>query len=197
MDRDIATYVIVWGIEAARRMTDDFFTWVTELVRTQRSRLIGVAKGEGLGDDDAVDAAQEAFLTFLLMPRARELVGVVDESGRLLTTIAKNAARNRRRRKHRAAPHEAEALEQLGDGAPSADELLASADDHARLAVCVDRLGDVQRKIVHLRMLDELPGDEVAALLGIPAGRVAVYLHRAKASLRECMCETDTETEGA
>jgi RNA polymerase sigma-70 factor (ECF subfamily) len=51
----------------------------------------------------------------------------------------------------------------------------------------VNQLGELQRKIVSLRMLDEVPGEDVATMLGLSAGHVAVLLHRAKASLRTCM----------
>jgi RNA polymerase sigma-70 factor (ECF subfamily) len=40
---------------------------------------------------------------------------------------------------------------------------------------------------VTLRMLEEQPGEDVAAALGITPGHVAVLLHRAKRSLRACM----------
>jgi RNA polymerase sigma-70 factor (ECF subfamily) len=58
----------------------------------------------------------------------------------------------------------------------------------------VGRLGEVQRAVVTLRMLDDLPGDDVARTLGLKPGHVAVLLHRAKASLRDCMAE---ETDSA
>jgi RNA polymerase sigma-70 factor (ECF subfamily) len=51
----------------------------------------------------------------------------------------------------------------------------------------VNRLAELQRRIVSLRMLDEVPGEDVAAMLGISPGHVAVLLHRAKSSLRTCM----------
>ena len=38
-----------------------------------------------------------------------------------------------------------------------------------------------------LRLLEEQPGEDVAASLGISRGYVDVLLHRAKASLRVCM----------
>jgi hypothetical protein len=36
-------------------------------------------------------------------------------------------------------------------------------------------------------MLDEVAGEDVAALLGLPPSHVAVLLHRAKQNLRSCM----------
>jgi RNA polymerase sigma-70 factor (ECF subfamily) len=46
--------------------------------------------------------------------------------------------------------------------------------------------------VVTLRMLDDLPGEDVARLLGVSAGHVAVLLHRAKARLLACMTTCGT-----
>ena len=48
-------------------------------------------------------------------------------------------------------------------------------------------LADVQRAVVTLRMLDDVPGEDVATSLGITPGHVAVLLHRAKETLRRCV----------
>jgi RNA polymerase sigma-70 factor (ECF subfamily) len=48
-------------------------------------------------------------------------------------------------------------------------------------------LAEVQRAVVTLRMLDELPGEDVARQLGLTPGHVAVLLHRAKTNLHSCM----------
>jgi DNA-directed RNA polymerase specialized sigma24 family protein len=36
-------------------------------------------------------------------------------------------------------------------------------------------------------MLDDVAGEDVAAMLGLPPSHVAVLLHRAKQNLRSCM----------
>ena len=71
--------------------------------------------------------------------------------------------------------------------AAGADELIAAAEDQIRLHRCVQTLADVQRAVVTLRMLDEVPGEDVAHALGITPGHVAVLLHRAKVNLLSCM----------
>ncbi|HEY5088483.1 MAG TPA: sigma factor-like helix-turn-helix DNA-binding protein [Polyangia bacterium] len=48
-------------------------------------------------------------------------------------------------------------------------------------------MGEMQRTVVTLRMLDEADGDNVARTLGITPAHVAVLLHRAKANLLACM----------
>ena len=74
-------------------------------------------------------------------------------------------------------------------GEASAEDLLAQAEEHVRLRACVERLCGTQRSVVMLRLLEERAGEDVAAVLGITRGHVDVLLHRAKASLRECMAE--------
>ena len=59
-----------------------------------------------------------------------------------------------------------------------------------RLAGCMRTLAEVPRAVVTLRMLDEVPGDDVARILGITPGHVAVLLHRAKANLLACMTDS-------
>jgi RNA polymerase sigma-70 factor (ECF subfamily) len=168
-----------------------FLESITRLVHGHRARLAAVARREGLLPEDALDCVQEAFHVFLRLPDAASLVDAPDDdAAKLLTILARNAARNRRRRADRARPHDADgrALEALADDRlERADERLARAGDEARLCGCVSQLNEVSRQVVLLRMLDEVPGEDVAAMLGLSPGHVAVLLHRAKASLRACM----------
>jgi len=64
---------------------------------------------------------------------------------------------------------------------------ISEAEDFAMAAGCLDTLARLQRAVVKLRLLDDVPGQDVARLLGITPGHVAVLLHRALASLRSCM----------
>ena len=166
-----------------------FLHWVGELARDHRSALAAAARREGLSPEDAVDAVQEAFHTFLTLDAARPLLGDDEAARRLLIAVARNAARNRRRAHALARPHSADdaLLASLRHDGPAADDLLVDAEARLQLATCVRCLGDAQRAVVSLRLLDEVPGEDVARALGITAGHVAVLLHRAKANLLVCM----------
>ena len=165
-----------------------FVGWVSDLARLHTRALSNVARSEGLSADDALDAVQEAFRTFLDLPQARALVGDAVDSRRLLSTIVRNAARNMRRRAFRRLPHDqlADSLE-IADDVPGVDELLARAEDELRLMGCVSKLSDIQQRVVRLRMLEELSGEHVARELGLRPDHVATLLYRAKKDLFRCV----------
>lgn len=170
------------------RQGGSFVRWVAELARMHSRGLAAAARREGLGPQDALDAVQEAFQTLLLLPQARSLVEAPKDSASLLGALVRNAARNMRRRHHRALPHEPlDDDASLADEAVTVDEAIERAEEHVRLLGCVKRLAEMQRQVVRLRMLEELSGLETARQLGLEPGRVAVLLHRAKKELLECM----------
>jgi len=171
---------------------DTFLAWVGELARRYRGGMAGVARREGLSPEDAVDAVQEALHTFITLPEARPLVGEPEQSRRLLAALTRNVARNRRRLHAVARPHAGgEVVDGLAADAASVEEVVVAAEEHVRLQGCMRTLAEVPRAVVTLRMLEELPGDDVARTLGITARHVAVLLFRAKASLLACMSDCD------
>ena len=62
--------------------SDSFLGWVTLLVHRYRTRLVRIARREGLRADDALDCVQDAFMSFLTLPQARMLVDLPDDSAR-------------------------------------------------------------------------------------------------------------------
>ena len=169
-------------------MPTNFVGWVSNLARTHARPLAAAAVREGLTRVEAIDAVQEAFTTLLGMPQARELS--LDDEGaeRLMAVLVRNAARNMRRRRHRSKAHES--LEEVSDvpsDAPSVDALLAAAEEHVAFLGCVSQLGEIQRLVVTMRVLEELSPEQVARTLGLKPGHIAVLLHRAKQALVDCM----------
>src|SRR5262245_36280502 len=81
-------------------------SWITKLVHDHRTQLARVARREGLGTEEAFDVVQDAFQAYLILPDAERLVGDVEGSRKMLVAIARNVARNRRRRHELARPHE-------------------------------------------------------------------------------------------
>lgn len=166
-----------------------FFGWVTRLVHGNRARLAGIARAEGLAAEDALDCVQEAFQTFLVLPQARQLVEEPDDAAKLLSVLTKNLARNGRRRHHRARPHDSDdaTLAALPDDEATADVHVERAETYATMLGCITTLSEIQRAVVTLRLVDDVPGDDVAEQLGTTPGNVRVLLHRAKNTLRSCV----------
>jgi len=172
----------------ARSKTTDFLGWVSDLAKVHSTSLARTARAAGLQPEDALDAVQEGFHTFLLLPQARTLVADEGEARKLLEVVVRNAARNLRRRHHRSAPHAAfEEVADLPGDEPSVEVLIERAEEHVRFLGCVDRLAELQRRVVTLRMLDEVSLPEAARALQLQPGRVAVLLHRAKKALEACL----------
>jgi RNA polymerase sigma-70 factor (ECF subfamily) len=167
--------------------SDDLLARVSRLAFEQRASLAALARREGLGPEDAVDCVQEALCTLLTLARHDELTGGEGSLAGLLAGVVRNTARNRRRRHFRALPHEDLAAHEPPDLAPFADETMERAEEHVRLRACVEELCEIQRAVVTLRMLEEQPGEDVAASLGLSSNHVAVLLYRARQSLRACM----------
>jgi RNA polymerase sigma-70 factor (ECF subfamily) len=166
------------------RAPERFRSWVSELVHLHRARLARVVRREGVRAD-VLDCVQEAFLGFLQLPQARLLVDQPEDSARLLVILA----RNRRRRHDYVIPHLADDATVLGleSEALSADEIVSTAEQKAMALGCLVTLSQVQRGVVHLRLLDEVAGENVALQLGVTPGHVAVLLFRAKQQLRRCL----------
>ncbi len=162
---------------------------LADLAQSRRASLAALARSEGLTAEDAVDCVQEGLCTFLGMARASTLPADEGEWASVLAGIVRNVARNRRRRHFAARPHVALGAHEDERLVPP-DALMARAQDHVRLHVCVEELCAIQKAVVTLRMLEEKPGEDVAAALGITPGHVAVLLHRAKNALRVCMTES-------
>jgi RNA polymerase sigma-70 factor (ECF subfamily) len=111
----------------------------------------------------------------------------------MLIILARNIARNRRRRHDYARPHIVDdaTLQGLPSDATSADEVVAAAEHHAMILGCMATLTEVQRAVVQLRLVDEVAGENVARQLGTTASHVAVLLSRAKQRLRRCVEEAE------
>lgn len=161
---------------------------LTDLIREHRGAFASAARREGVSAEDAVECVQEALATFLQLLQRGEAPADLSGWPAYVSVMARNTAKNRRRRHHVAMPHDAIDAITASDEA-SAEDLVAQAEEHVRLRACVERLCGTQRSVVTLRLLEERAGQDVATTLGISRGHVDVLLHRAKVALRECMAE--------
>jgi RNA polymerase sigma-70 factor (ECF subfamily) len=164
-----------------------------ELAALHGERLTAIARRQGLDAEDARDAVQEAFSTFIDLSQAQDLCArAIEDGSAFLTAVVVNVARNMRRRHHRAKPHlGTEAIAEIAEvGDLSSSTVLETAEEREQLYGCLDTLDDVPRQVVALRIFEDLSGTEVAKRLELSPENVAVILHRAKRSLSLCIRQT-------
>lgn len=163
-----------------------FLPWVAWLVHGHRDRLLRYARRRGLDAEEALDAVQECFASFLSLPAARSIARDGDDAPRLLTVLLRHGVQNHRRkraRRVRAQP----LLEAVAPGAAESSEaLIARAEALARVNGCVLRMARLQRDVVRLSLLDGEPADVIGRRLGVTPGYVRVLLHRAREHVRGC-----------
>lgn len=170
---------------------DGFLSWVAALVHQHRRVLIGYARRRGLDAEDALDAVQDSFYSFLRLPEARTIARDGEDAIKLLTVILRHNVMNRRRAQRRrgAAVFPLASSETAPE--ESSERLLTNAEELARAHGCILRMAELQRRVVMLSLLDELPAQTVADELGIQPGYVRVLLHRAREHVRSCHFEAE------
>ncbi len=163
-----------------------------ELVRTQGSRLLRVARRMMRNEEDARDAVQDAFIA------AFKSVGKFNEQSSLATWLHRiviNAClmklRSQRRKpeediepylpKFQEDGHQVQPSIQWSE---SAETLLERNELCSVVRSSIDQLPDSYRLVLLLREIEEMSTEETAEVLGVSANAVKVRLHRARQALR-------------
>jgi len=137
---------------------------------------------------NAADAEDVLQTVFLRLAR-RDLAELDDAVGGYLHRAAVNAALDVVRSRQRAGwvpldPVASSALEPA-DGGPDPERLEGSRQLRAHLRLALSRLTPRAAEAFALRYFEGLGNSEIAELLGISQGVVAVLLHRTRARLRK------------
>ena len=178
------------GCECADADSGPFLGWVGELVHRHRRELARVARAEGLTPEDAFDAVQDAFQTFITLPAAHPLVDAGDESRRVLITLTRNVARNQPPGARAARPHAGDpaAAGRAARRRAGVEELIAAAEDQdPRCTGACRRWPTSSARWSRCACSTTSPAKTSPRALGITPGHVAVLLHRAKDNLLTCM----------
>ncbi len=147
-----------------------------------------------LGDDeDAYDAAQEAFV------RAYRAIGRFRGDAKFsswLYRIATNRALTHLKRRRKRAPEvDIDAgphIESAIDVEPTRtrpDQLVIDAEFRAQVRGAVTKLPDQYRTVITLFYLEQRSYKEVADVLGLPMGTLKTHLHRGRTMLRKIISE--------
>jgi RNA polymerase sigma factor (sigma-70 family) len=155
-----------------------------ELADRHAPRLTALA-GRLLGDAvEAEDLTQETLLqAYLGLDRLRDPERFSSWIYGIAVNLAKMRLRSRRNGTRPAL--DATRLAALVAADPSPAEIVETREVWSLVASAVNVLPVAQRRAVLLHYVDGLSCEEIAALLGEPAGTVRVRLHRARARLRD------------
>ncbi len=170
-----------------------FLTGVAELVHRHRAQLLAFARRRGLDAEDALDAVQDSFISFLRLPEAQAIASASTDSLKLLTVILRhNVLNQRRKHARRRAVHAVTDVDARPAATQSSEVLVSQAEELARVAGCLRHMARLERDVVMLSLLDEEPRASVAKVLGISDGYARVLLHRAREHVRTCPDELTT-----
>lgn len=181
-------------VELAARLAGDLDGAFEELVASQQDRLYAFLLGMTGDGAEAEDLAQETFLKAYRALR-RYPAGRVAELrvGPWLRRIALNAQRNAVRRRRGAIPApvpDAEPADPGGEGDPQVLSLRRTEQE--RLLRALAALAPPVRAAILLRHAEDLPVDEVAAILRLPEGTVKSHVHRGLGRLRRSLEEEES-----
>ncbi len=155
-----------------------------EIVRHFQRPVYRVAYALTRNPSDADDLAQETFVrAYQAIGRFRVGEPLYPWLSRLAVNLAYSLFRTRRRRPETSI----EPLVEAGRQWPAEDdpaERAAETERHDRLGAAFATLSPEHQAVLALRVVEDLPYDEIARVLGIPAGTVMSRLFRARAELR-------------
>ena len=165
-----------------------------EIVRQFQRTVYRVAYALTRNGADADALAQETFV------RAYQAIGRFRAGEPLrpwLTRIAVNQAYSLHRRRKRRPETAIEPLVEAGRqwAAPGDDpaDQAAEAESHGRLAEAFADLSHEHQAVLTLRVVEDLPYDEIARVLNVPVGTVMSRLSRARTELRRRLRERTGE----
>ena len=150
--------------------------------------------------EDAADMTQESFLKAW-----RNLESFHFEAAfstwlyRLASNTCLDFLRSAKRRRELSLTVEDESGESqlldLPDPAPTPEASLLTNEENARLGAAMEQLDPEQRRILTLRVVNDLSYTEIAAVLNIKEGTVKSRLARARESLRKKLLQTGNKPE--
>jgi RNA polymerase sigma-70 factor (ECF subfamily) len=154
-----------------------------EEIMLASERRVALLAWRILGDAEEVkEATQETFLrVFRHLRRFDEKLDFFGWLFRIAVNVCRDIEKRRRRRWIFAPADEGMSV---ASNARGAHELLEARDDAALLTRAIDALPEKERLAVILREVQELPTDEVAAILGSSPATVRVQVSKARAKLR-------------
>lgn len=163
-----------------------------ELVERHAGMVVAVCRSH-LGDDEADDAAQEAFLkAWRAAPSFAGRASVRTWLYRIAVNAARDRLRTRRRRPAAVDVDIGELAERVADP-EGIDAQLAGRDVDPALRRALAQLPTPQREAVVLADVYGVPHAELARRHGVAVGTIKSRLHRAHARLADLLAQAEPE----
>jgi RNA polymerase sigma factor (sigma-70 family) len=154
--------------------------------RDTSAKLFGVCIRILADRQEAEDVLQEVYIT--VWHKAAAFDAARASPITWLVAIARNRAIDRLRSgRIRRGAEPIEAANDVGDPSPGAAALFEAAQDHARLAACLEELEERQKAAIREAFLDGLTYEELAARMGVPLGTMKSWIRRGLLKLRACL----------
>lgn len=164
-----------------------------ELVERHAGMVVAVCRSH-LGDDEADDAAQEAFVkAWRAAPSFAGRASVRTWLYRIAVNAARDRLRTRRRRPAAVDVDIGELAERVADP-HDIDAQLAGRDVDPALRRALAQLSTPQREAVVLADVYGVPHAELARRHGVAVGTIKSRLHRAHARLADLLAQAEPET---
>lgn len=149
----------------------------TSMADSLRRRIITVARGYRLGEDDTEDVAQDAMLKLWTI---RNDIDGEKHAVALAVTVAKNLAIDKLRR---GAKNGAIEINIADSQYRQPDFILEDSENGIWLQKRLRCLPTKEYAVLHLRQVEKKTTEEIATIVGISPGSVATLLARARKKL--------------
>jgi RNA polymerase sigma-70 factor (ECF subfamily) len=162
-----------------------------EIVRSHQARVYRVLWCELRDDEAAATLTQDCFMkAYRARGEFRGESSVNTWLVRIAINLARDYQRNRRqnfwKRLLGGNTKEAElAHEMAEDSSPRADRTLLAREQLRQTMEAVKSLSPQQQTVFHLRFIEELPLEAIAAVMGVEVGTVKSHLSRGVHALRQ------------
>ena len=164
-----------------------------ELLLLHQKKVYNLCLRMSANADDALDLSQEAFL------RAWRALGQYQFEAsfstwlfRLTSNICIDFLRRKKRRQETSLTESYEDSDEgaelsVPDAQPSPEQQAMTNETRIELARAMEQLSPEHREILQLRVIEDLPYEQIADILGVRVGTVKSRLARARLSLRKIL----------
>lgn len=159
------------------------------LYRMTSAKLFGICLRICGNRQAAEDVMSEVYLTIWKRAGAYQPGRVSPVTW--LATIARNKAIDWRRARGRRTDAPVEEIAELPDSGPLAEQQLLAGEQQERLHLCLDRLGDDQRRAIRTAFFNGVTYSELAEQQGVPLGTMKSRVRRGLMALKDCLNDDD------